>query len=369
MISSDGTVKIMDFGIALMGNQNSLTMTGAFVGSPSYISPEQARSETLTEKTDIFSTGAVIYECATGGNPFEADSIHGTINAVTTIDPPLTFEKNDEVLSAVSTIIHACLEKNVDLRPDAKNVCKSIALAGKKLHINLGKSRLKTFCLHSNTYRTIEHSELFPALRRQGRADIKGGNISGAVRHFSEANRFGELSMPEMQLISGVSSIKLAFKIGTVIFLGLTTVFLIIAGSRHISKARLLKRRVESTTQIIQSEVTSPSSSDAESVFVEPLPPITTKEPIQSVTQSAVSSVRSAKGFLRIKTNPPWTRIYLDGTYAGTFPRISLIPVTSGSHSLSLTNDRCSDYSETFTIASGDTILKEVILTPHPTAQ
>ena len=70
MIDDNGTIKIMDFGIAYLVNQQALTMTGAFVGTPNYVSPEQAQCHILTEKTDIFSVGCLLYEAAAGKPAF-----------------------------------------------------------------------------------------------------------------------------------------------------------------------------------------------------------------------------------------------------------------------------------------------------------
>ncbi|MCZ7540850.1 MAG: protein kinase [Anaerolineae bacterium] len=74
-ITPDNVVKIMDFGLAISGESKRLTALGRIIGTPAYLSPEQAQGFALTSHTDIYSTGVVLYELATGVLPFDADDI------------------------------------------------------------------------------------------------------------------------------------------------------------------------------------------------------------------------------------------------------------------------------------------------------
>ena len=74
MLLQDGTIKVMDFGIARFARGDSKTITDKAIGSVHYISPEQARGDKVDEKTDIYSVGVMLYEMLTGKLPFEADS-------------------------------------------------------------------------------------------------------------------------------------------------------------------------------------------------------------------------------------------------------------------------------------------------------
>ncbi len=74
MLMADGTVKIMDFGIARFSRSETSYMTDHAIGSVHYISPEQARGEETDARTDIYSVGVMLYEMITGKLPFEADT-------------------------------------------------------------------------------------------------------------------------------------------------------------------------------------------------------------------------------------------------------------------------------------------------------
>lgn len=74
MVLNDGTIKVMDFGIARFARDEGLTTTAQAIGSVHYISPEQARSDVTDEKSDIYSVGVVLYEMLTGIKPFDGEN-------------------------------------------------------------------------------------------------------------------------------------------------------------------------------------------------------------------------------------------------------------------------------------------------------
>src|SRR6185312_14710530 len=76
MLTPSGEVKVMDFGIAraMTGSSSTMTQTAAVIGTAHYLSPEQARGEHVDARSDIYSTGCLLYELLTGGPPFSGDS-------------------------------------------------------------------------------------------------------------------------------------------------------------------------------------------------------------------------------------------------------------------------------------------------------
>ena len=91
MVREDGYVKVLDFGLARLAplptvagrTATPTTNPSLILGTPRYMSPEQARGETATSASDVFSLGVVFYELATGTHPFESESTLGTLHAIT----------------------------------------------------------------------------------------------------------------------------------------------------------------------------------------------------------------------------------------------------------------------------------------------
>ncbi|HET6699208.1 MAG TPA: protein kinase [Nocardioidaceae bacterium] len=78
LVTPDGTVKITDFGIARAADGVALTGTGQIIGTPHYLSPEQAEGRAATPASDVYALGVVLYECLTGARPFQGDTPVGT---------------------------------------------------------------------------------------------------------------------------------------------------------------------------------------------------------------------------------------------------------------------------------------------------
>ena len=119
----DGTVKLLDFGLAkaleaTVGSDSAAptitaaeTSVGAVLGTPAYMSPEQARGQTLDKRTDIWSFGAVLYELLTGRRPFRGETTSDTIAAILSLEPD--WRALPETTPAqIRTLLQRCLEKD-----------------------------------------------------------------------------------------------------------------------------------------------------------------------------------------------------------------------------------------------------------------
>jgi serine/threonine-protein kinase len=90
MLTKDGGVKLLDFGVALLGESVRTTKPGTSVGTPAYMSPEQVRGEPVDSRTDLWSLGVVLYEMLTDRLPFPSTEVYALLNAILTADvrPP-----------------------------------------------------------------------------------------------------------------------------------------------------------------------------------------------------------------------------------------------------------------------------------------
>ncbi len=116
MIQPDGIVKLLDFGLGMSALDPDLTQPGTLLGSPHYMSPEQARGERADARSDLYSTGAVLYELAAGKPPFEASGTYALIAAHLHQIPKPPSEVNPNVPAELSRIVLKALAKEPDQR-------------------------------------------------------------------------------------------------------------------------------------------------------------------------------------------------------------------------------------------------------------
>ena len=112
MVTSDGVVKLMDFGIAKSRLDINLTRTGATVGSFYYMSPEQVNGLKVDARSDLYSIGIVLYELLAGRRPFEADSTYGVLDKQLHSAPQPPIELNSVLPPQLNAIILKALAKD-----------------------------------------------------------------------------------------------------------------------------------------------------------------------------------------------------------------------------------------------------------------
>jgi len=110
-------VKLTDFGLARAADDASLTRSGTIAGTPQFMSPEQARGESVDARSDLFSLGAVLYAMLTGRSPFRADSTLAVLKRVCDDPPRPIREVNPDVPDWLAVLITRLLAKNPDDRP------------------------------------------------------------------------------------------------------------------------------------------------------------------------------------------------------------------------------------------------------------
>ena len=115
-ITQSGQIKIMDFGLAITGETKRVTAMGRIIGTPAYLSPEQAQGLTLDSRTDIYSLGVVLYELVTGVLPFDADDIGVLLLQQVKKEPTPPSQLSDDIPTGLEQVILRALRKQPEDR-------------------------------------------------------------------------------------------------------------------------------------------------------------------------------------------------------------------------------------------------------------
>src|SRR5579883_1441739 len=118
MLQNDGSVKIIDFGIALLEGARRVTWRGlsGTVGTPDYMSPEQLRGERGTASSDIYAAGMMLYEMLCGHTPFDGENVFAIMNQHVSHDPPSILQFKPDLSPALATVVMHAIRRDPEKR-------------------------------------------------------------------------------------------------------------------------------------------------------------------------------------------------------------------------------------------------------------
>jgi serine/threonine protein kinase/Tfp pilus assembly protein PilF len=161
ILTDDGVVKIVDFGLAKLVGQKDLTKEGITVGTVGYMSPEQARGEEVDQRTDIWSLGVVMYEMITGQLPFKGENAQAVIYSILKEEPEPIASSLSNIPLELKKIVNKCLAKECSNRYQYTDELIEDLL---RMNINLKELR--------KVYKSevmANKKDIYPDMRRQRR--------------------------------------------------------------------------------------------------------------------------------------------------------------------------------------------------------
>ena len=112
MLTPDGQVRIMDFGLAKLERATELTTGGTIMGTLAYMSPEQARGECVDQRSDLWSLGCVLYEMLARRAPFHGSNYLEVLHAILHTEPPTIATMRSDVPAHIARVVQTCLQKD-----------------------------------------------------------------------------------------------------------------------------------------------------------------------------------------------------------------------------------------------------------------
>ncbi|MGZ4789706.1 MAG: serine/threonine-protein kinase [Terriglobales bacterium] len=325
MIAPDGTVKIMDFGIAKAGA--SLTHTGEVLGTPNYMSPEQVKGKDLDGRTDLFSTGVILYEMATGERPFNGQNVTTIIYKIIHETPPAPRELDVTIHPGLSQVIAKCLAKDPE---DRYQVGSDLAMALKSYKIISVAEPRATANPMANTGFATRPMQATPGSMLRTAAP-------GAAAAAATARSTGNPALQE-QVPTEIIKPRVvpAPKQGPKFALVVAAVLLVVAIAAGIG--------------ILKTHRAQPAPTSAATVPVNPAPAATANPrsavstPPDSVIHAGSTAAHAhvpkpapveGVGELRVTSNPPGASIEIDGVSQDWYVTpFNTPPLKSGTHSV-----------------------------------
>ena len=386
LIDNKGCVRIVDFGIAFLSEETSITRTGSYLGTPGYSAPEQAEGRPVTRKTDIFAAGTLLYRCLTGQMPFTGDSPHAVLKAIVEKNQVKANLVNPLILPELADLVQEMLSKEPSCRPEADACVLRLEAILSGLGFPLDPNRVQRLLSDPIGAAEKERKDLSARLSHQARVLDKLGKSREAMKRFSLAEVFAEKggetereaaryrkSLRSKARRAGIAGVAVLFALG-----------LWLSESRGPGPAPARPGRVEMPRPVpvaFSTEIALPTAIPAwpsgtrgngavthrrVPPAARPMPGPSPESPPGAEPAPAQSGILtasgSARGFFRIKTNPPFARVSIDGKVVGSTPIDSPLPLDAGTHVLDIAREGCRKASQVLRISAGDTALVRLTL-------
>ena len=335
MVLGSNTVKIADFGVALLPNTTHIT-AGTAQGSPRYMSPEQIVGHKADGRSDIFSLGVVLYEMLTGRPPFNGSTLKEVLDQVQHTAPPLPSSFNPDLPRGFDRIVARAMAKDPEKR--YQNAAEMAA--------------------HLRKYRRV----VIEAKREQGRA-------SGAHRPAAapaggpgaETMQIKTVHKPVPARLPAGKTDFMRLGVPLIVMLGLLLAgwWLLPANTSPIPVANLESVAgpvpvvaLPSGASVIGTEAVKASSNESAGTVPQPVLLAAAEAPAEKKTMPEEKQVAPATGRIQLAISP-WGEIYVDGKKAGTSPPLTVVRLAAGKHSIEIRNTNFKPLRQNVDLAPG----------------
>jgi len=359
MLTQTGRVKITDFGLAKLTQGNtSQTAANSIVGTPLYMSPEQAFGESVDHRSDLFSLGTMLYELLTGKQPFTSESYMGVIQNIINKDIPGVQQHNSEIPDEVAAIVETALAKSRENRfQSAREFREAVESYLGLERLNQATSNLKILLEKSSTTQVLPSTAVSP--RRKKKASGRGAAalaVFVAVAAASVAVIFKPSLLDGFRGLNGPpggsGAIQQSITAGDNDYpFDVSDLIQDDSGTAGDSAG----------TDGVDQNATLKMSGELSKAFTPEQKPAA-----ESKGEDDEKSVEPEKpaariGYLKIEARPS-AEIYIDGVYKGDTPPAIALELDAGRHKVECRHPRYEDYSENLKIINGELSRRNVTL-------
>jgi serine/threonine protein kinase len=209
MMSYDGRVMITDFGIAKSNQDHTVTSAGQVIGSPSYMSPEQAAGKSIDHRSDIFSLGIILYEILGGEKPFKGDTYQSLITSIMSERPTPLRQLRSDVTPEIDLLVQQALVKDLDSRyQSAEEFSEALFAQLAKFKISSFRKVMSDYL--KNPIRTTEKLRIDKISDHMESAlyflAVGEGKLAEAKKEFQEVLRFDKKNTSARKYLSVLES-------------------------------------------------------------------------------------------------------------------------------------------------------------------
>ncbi|MED5369913.1 MAG: protein kinase [Myxococcota bacterium] len=401
MLREDGQVKLMDFGIARFLDESTVTMTGALIGSPAYMSPEQALERSIDSRSDLFSLGSLLFHLVTGRLPFPGSNPSIILRNIIEGRRSEVLEVQPSVSPAVADVIERLMQSDPDSRfESASAVAQALREALSESDIDpddLGTWALDSYLRDPDDWESRLQGHLEHVLLERGRDAFQQGRHLDAQRLFNRllawnpehpevlellsSFQYAELEPPDQEDDSKGAPWALLGAIAALLLAGAAWWFLQPPSPEQAPEP--ISGQVEAPPQPstlpvspielsppsdnpepepagedtlpVAAPVTSPTADKPRGVVRPDGPKVLNPDPRSAQVLTLPAAVEPA--FVQVSLDTPtWGDVYVDGALVVTALRQpQTVEITAGEHEILVKNHLSTEYRERFTVEPGKT--------------
>jgi serine/threonine-protein kinase len=404
LVARSGPLKLADFGIAALADQDRLTSTGAITGSLPYMAPERIDTGAFSPASDVYAVGVMLFELCSGTTPHGGKGAAHLAASVLTKDAPPLSEQVPGTPEPLSALVARCLARDPRDRPASGAELASLLEEVVSRIAGPPAEESRAFFQDPMGYTARRRESRFHLLLREGRALLEKGQGARAAKVLNGALALRPDS-PEVAALLRYRPNARRKKVlaGSLAVVGLLTVT---GGLGWAARQWLTNRPAPLPSAQVEQRVEEPKSTEPrpEAVAVPaPTPPLETApvapEPGRqnSRTESRKKSTAGTRAPAprelpvpspspagpSLPTTPapqaqepvrpatlkltvrPWAEVFVDGQSRGYTPRVREVSLSPGEHRLRFVNPLCDPVEMVLQVAAGETVTREVTLQVH----